>query len=158
MKYYILLICLFVAIVSIPAQAGLSVVNEANPGGGLAASDLEVLLMRDRDCSEAANKSAMEHLWACWDDDAMLLGPGGTLTGIAEIKEFTIAVRKDPRFSISWSVQDGELSPDGQMGYTQGVGTITRSGDDGKAVSMTNPYLCVWKKDREGTWKIIIEK
>lgn len=163
MKYFVLPICLLFAVLNSYAQlqhsAGSSAgIIEAGASSNLSVSDLDVLLTRDQDCSEAANKSEMENLWGCWHDDAILLGPGGMLTGIAQIKEFTIAARKDPQFSISWSVQGGELSPDGQMGYTRGVGTIIRSGDDGKAVSMTNPYLCVWKKDREGTWKIIIEK
>lgn len=164
MKNLITITCLIVVTTTGYSQSGpnfksLAKHNEAFSKTNNAVSDLDVLLKTDQACSEAANKSQMERLWDCWHEDAMmLLSTEKTVKGIAEIKEFTTASRKDPNFSITWSVKGGQLSPDGMLGYTHGVGTITRSDNNGNAMSQTNPYLCVWKKDLQGQWKLIIEK
>ena len=43
------------------------------------------------------------------------------------------------------------------MGYTYGIGKVTRTGENGELFSMENPYLIVWEKQPSGNWKCVIE-
>jgi len=93
-----------------------------------------------------------------WDDDAaILLSAEHTVRGKQQIKEFTTRSRTDPNFSIDWTVKGADVSASGDMGFTYGVGTITRSDENGKVVETASPYLVVWKKNPAGEWKCIIE-
>lgn len=117
------------------------------------------LLQADKEWSDAANSNDMERLWSFWlEDSKMLLSANKTLNGLSQIKEFTTQVRTDPNFEISWEAQGADISASGEMGYTYGVGKVTRTGENGEPITITNPYLVVWKKQPDGQWKGVIEK
>ena len=119
----------------------------------------EKLLQRDRQCANAAATSNMEVLWGCWTDDAvMLMSTEFQVEGKEEIKAFTLRSREDPNFRINWTAIGAEVSPHGDMGYTYGNGTVSRTGKNGQVITVTQPYLSVWKKEKAGEWKIVIEK
>lgn len=119
----------------------------------------QALLDADAAWATAASTSDMENLWSFWSENAkMLMSADFTLKGHEEIKQFTIKVRQDPNFSINWTASGADVSPDGQMGYTYGIGEMTRTGEDGKVTTLKQPYLTVWKKQSDGSWKGVIEK
>ena len=116
------------------------------------------LIKADKAWSTAAKNNDMENLWAFWTDDAkILLSADHTVQGMEEIKNFTIQARKDPNFEISWEVQGADVSISGDMGYTHGIGKVIRSNENGDLMTMTKPYLSVWKKQADGKWKCVIE-
>jgi len=116
------------------------------------------LLQADREWSEAARTNDMERLWSFWTDDAkILLSADKTLSGLEEIKQFTTNVRTDPNFELKWEAKGADISESGKMGYTYGIGKVTRTGEDGKSISIESPYLIVWEKQPNGSWKCVIE-
>jgi len=116
------------------------------------------LLEADKEWSKAANANDMERLWSFWTDDAkMLLSADLTVSGIDQIKKFTTQARTDPNFEISWEVQGVDISKSGKMGYTFGIGKVTRTGENDELITMANPYLIVWEKQSDGKWKCVIE-
>ena len=118
----------------------------------------ERLIEADKAWSLAANSNDMEKLWTFWTDDAkILLAVNQTIEGINEIKKFTTQSRTDPNFEISWEVMGAEVSETADMGFTYGIGKVMRTDSNGEIISMTKPYLVVWKKDSEGQWKCLIE-
>lgn len=124
--------------------------------------DIEVekakLLQTDQDWAAAAKAGDFEKLLTFWDDDAIiLLSADKKIRGMDEIKEFTKRSRTDPNFQINWEVGGAEVSPSGDFGYTYGSGSVTRTGENGEPVTVTNPYLVVWKKQTDGNWKCVIE-
>lgn len=118
----------------------------------------EELIKADKAWSLAAKTNDMEKLWSFWEDEAMILMSADmTIKGIDQIKRFTTKARTDPNFEISWEVQGAEVSEKADMGYTFGIGRVQRTGSTGEPISITKPYLTVWKKQSDGTWKCIIE-
>ena len=119
----------------------------------------EGLMNADKAWSLAAETNDMEKLWSFWEDEAiMLMSSDMTLKGIDQYKKFTTQVRQDPNFRISWEVQGAEVSEKADMGYTFGIGTVQRTSSTGELISTTQPYLIVWRKQPDGSWKCIIEK
>ena len=120
--------------------------------------DQEELIKADKAWSHAAKTNDMEKLWSFWDDEAiMLISEDMILKGIDQYKKFTTQVRADPNFEISWEVQGAEVSEKADMGYTFGIGKVQRTTSTGEIITTTHPYLIVWKKQSDGTWKCIIE-
>jgi len=116
------------------------------------------LLLADKEWSEASNRNDMERLWSFWTDDAKILQSTDlTIIGIDQIKQFTSQARTDPNFAISWVAQGVHISASGKMGYTYGIGKVTRTGENGELLTITNPYLIVWEKQSDGNWKCVIE-
>ncbi|MGB5355390.1 MAG: DUF4440 domain-containing protein [Eudoraea sp.] len=118
----------------------------------------EMLIRADKAWSHAAKTNDMEKLWSFWEDEAIILmSVDVTLKGIDQIKRFTTQARTDPNFEISWEVQGAEVSEKGEMGYTYGIGKVQRTNEAGELIITTKPYLTVWKKLTDGTWKCKIE-
>ena len=116
------------------------------------------LIKADKAWSHAAKTNDMEKLWSYWEEDGIILMSANmTIKGMDQIREFTTKARTDPNFEISWEVQGVEVSEEGDMGYTFGVGKVQRTSDTGKPISSTKPYLAVWKKQSDGSWKCVIE-
>lgn len=124
--------------------------------------DIEVektkLLQTDQDWVAAAKAGDFEKLWTFWDYDAIiLLSADKKIQGMNEIKEFTKRSRTDPNFQINWKVEGADISSSGDLGYAYGSGSVTRTDENGEPITVTNPYLVVWKKQTDGTWKCVIE-
>ncbi|MCB0667332.1 MAG: DUF4440 domain-containing protein [Saprospiraceae bacterium] len=122
-------------------------------------NEKSAILQAEREMNMAAGFDDLEGLWSHWDKDAvMLLSLEKTVKGIEEIKEFTVGNRVDINFRITWKNQGVGVSPSGDMGYTYGVGSVTRSGPNGQPSTRTRPYLLIWKKDAKGRWKVLIDR
>mgnify|MGYP001822312673 CR=1 FL=1 len=118
-----------------------------------------VLLQTDRDCATAASTNDLETLWTFWDEDSlMLMSADFSIHGIDEFKPFALRSREDPNFSINWEVEGCEVAASGDFGYTYGIGTVTRSGSDGQPITSKQPYLTVWRKHADGSWRTHVEK
>ena len=60
-----------------------------------------------------------------------------------------------PDFKISWRTTHAEVSKSGDLGYTAGTYQDSYTGADGKMVSETGKYVCVWAKQKDGSWKAV---
>lgn len=122
------------------------------------AAERTELINADKAWSFAAKNNDMENLWTFWTDEAkILMSADKTIEGKDQIKNFTTQARMDPNFEISWEVIGADVSVSGDMGYTYGIGKVTRTKENGDLMTHTKPYLTVWKKQTDGTWKCVIE-
>lgn len=61
------------------------------------------------------------------------------------------------RYQLTWKPDGGELSPAGDMGYTWGHYEGHSIGPGGNSTVETGRYVTVWKKESDGTWKVLID-
>jgi ketosteroid isomerase-like protein len=47
------------------------------------------------------------------------------------------------------------VAKSGDLGFTTGTYEDSFKGTDGKMVSEKGKYVCMWKKQKDGTWKAI---
>ena len=78
-------------------------------------------------------------------------------TPLPLIVEFVKRVRSTPGFSVEWDVEGGDVSASGDLGYTWGTGRVTRPSADGEFETSEANYLVVWRKDRDGNWRIAVD-
>ena len=62
-----------------------------------------------------------------------------------------------PGFAISWQPTTVEASRGGDLGYSLGTYSLTMHDPTGKPVTDRGKYVTVWKKQADGTWKVIAD-
>ncbi len=58
---------------------------------------------------------------------------------------------------MAWEPQKGEVAQSGDLGYTWGKYTVETKDKDGKPVKSHGKYLNVWKKQANGSWKVVVD-
>jgi uncharacterized protein (TIGR02246 family) len=121
----------------------------ADPGAGA-----QALAKLDDDWSRAAATRDAERVASFYAEDAVAYPPGEPVAvGRAAAKMVWAAYFADPTFTISWKTTHSSMT--GELGYTTGTYEDSFKGPDGKIVNETGKYVCVWKQQKDGSWKAI---
>lgn len=59
--------------------------------------------------------------------------------------------------TLAWTPTKGEVIGAGDVGYTTGTSLLKGRGPDGKMVERRGEYLTVWRKQKDGSWKVIFD-
>jgi ketosteroid isomerase-like protein len=59
--------------------------------------------------------------------------------------------------ALVWHPVAGEIAKSGDLGFTVGNAVFTGQRDDGGQVVRYSKYLTVWKKQRDGTWRYVVD-
>lgn len=84
--------------------------------------------------------------------DAVLLRPKSMpITGKPAIKN--LYEKADSKgVDFTWEPLAGELAVSGELGYTYGIYTVKKD-----TALQQGTYVSIWKKDRDGNWKYILD-
>jgi ketosteroid isomerase-like protein len=116
----------------------------------------KVLAKLDDDWSKAAATREAERVASFYDEDAIAYPPNEPMTiGRAAAKKVWAAYFADPSFSISWKTLHAGVAKSGDLGFTTGTYEDSYKGPDGKLVTEKGKYVCIWKKQADGSWKAI---
>lgn len=117
------------------------------------------ILALDADWSRAAAEGRdVDRVVSYWADDAIVLPPGGpALVGKAAIREFVAKSFQTPGFSISWKTTDVVVARSGDLAYSTGINRVTFNGPDGKQVVLDGKAVAVWRMDKDGAWKCVVD-
>ena len=105
----------------------------------------------------AAKARDTEQAASFWSDDATILMPNSPpITGKEAIRAYVAESFKSPDFSIVWTTDKVVVAASGDMAYSTGTDHIIfRVGKE--VVSTNNNGLVVWKKQRGGLWKAVVD-
>jgi uncharacterized protein (TIGR02246 family) len=116
------------------------------------------ILRLDAEWSQAAQSRDVDRVVTFWADDAIVFPPGRpAVAGKAAIREFVVRSFQTPGFSISWSTTTVAVSRGGDIAYTTGTNRFTFSGPDGKEVTVQGKAVAVWRREKDGEWKCVID-
>jgi ketosteroid isomerase-like protein len=92
------------------------------------------------------------------DDRGSLLWPNAPrATGKSAIAKATAGAFAIPDFKLEWHPDQIAVARSGELGYTSGTYTWTFKDASGKPASDKGKYLTVWKKQRDGSWKVLLD-
>jgi ketosteroid isomerase-like protein len=128
--------------------------NTAPPAADTKAAE-DAVRAADAAWSKAAAAQDAAAVGSYYADDATVLPPNAPLITGKDAAQKSWAAMLVPGNSVSWTTEKVSSSTSGDMAYTQGAYTATMAGADGKPMSDTGKYLCVWKKQADGTWKSV---
>ncbi|MEJ2613933.1 MAG: DUF4440 domain-containing protein, partial [Ignavibacteriaceae bacterium] len=61
-----------------------------------------------------------------------------------------------PGFTLSWEPTKTEVAASADLGYTSGTFQVSMNYAEGSVTNSGN-YVCVWKKQKDGSWKCVVE-
>lgn len=93
-----------------------------------------------------------------WADDAFVIQEGRPpLKGKQAIRKMVEESFKIPGFNISWQPQSVEVSDNGDMAYMIENAQVSFTDSTGKAITMNNKAVSIWRKQDDGSWKNAVD-
>jgi ketosteroid isomerase-like protein len=115
------------------------------------------LMALDREFSRlSVEKGANESFLTYIDDDCVILRPNRSpVLGREKITEMYST--PDTSFTLNWEPLYADISASGDLGYTYGIYTIEMDSPEGTLVTKEGTYVTIWKKDKNGNWKFVLD-
>ncbi|MDI1319801.1 MAG: DUF4440 domain-containing protein [bacterium] len=114
----------------------------------------KALVKMDDAWSASAGKKDLDLLVSFYAEDATVYPPNDKVaSGRAAIRAVWAGIT-DPNYALSWKATNAGVSGS-ELGFTSGTFVETVKGADGKATTATGKFLCVWKRQKDGSWKAI---
>ena len=117
----------------------------------------DVLLRADEDFARAAAARGAEGFVSFFARDAVILPAKiPVVEGIEAIAEVYRKTWAQPGFSLQWKPLKAHMAKSGELGYTYGTYERRRT-VDGQTVVETGKYTTIWKRQKDGTWKVVLD-
>jgi len=68
-----------------------------------------------------------------------------------------MAFLDDKTNHLTWTPLGADMSASGDLGYTYGTYEFVARDKDGKAVVDHGKYTSIWKKQKDGSWKVVLD-
>jgi ketosteroid isomerase-like protein len=116
------------------------------------------LMATDSAFSRASKDLGMRQAFLLFSDSAVIeLNEGSFPTqGIQEMERRQKAI-DDSKFQLTWEPLRCEVAKSGDLGYTFGNWEIITKNTAGTDSSTYGNYISVWKKQRDNSWKIVLD-
>ncbi|HEY8051496.1 MAG TPA: SgcJ/EcaC family oxidoreductase [Steroidobacteraceae bacterium] len=106
----------------------------------------------------AAQAHDIEQSVSYWSDDAILLIAGSpAIVGRDAIRRYVTGAFAIPDFSISWTMDHISVAKSGDLAYATGTNRISLTTPEGRAVLENNRAVEVWRKERDGSWRCVVD-
>jgi ketosteroid isomerase-like protein len=116
----------------------------------------KALARLDDDWSKAAIARNVDKVASFYAADCMAYPPNAPASvGAAAAKAVWASYFADSSFTISWTTTHADVAKSGDLGYTTGTYQDSYKGPDGKMVNEVGKYVCVWAKQKDGSWKAV---
>ena len=117
----------------------------------------EMLKQLEGEFMRAAGEKGSQGYMSYYADDAVEVPNGATiLAGKANIaKTMGFLDQKDNR--LTWTPVGADISTAGDLGYTYGNYEFRTKDKDGKPVVDHGHYTSIWKKQKDGSWKVVLD-
>jgi ketosteroid isomerase-like protein len=146
-KKYGINIMLFVFIISLILIISCTKTNKISHAG--------ILMKTDREFSEMSEREGMFKAFLAYiaDDGVILKDYAYPSVGKETLRNY-YAQQTDTTFILRWAPSYESISESGDLGYTYGFWTNTDR-QTGRVANGT--YLTIWRKQKDGSWKFVLD-
>ena len=121
-------------------------------------ADSEELRKMEAAFDKATLERGLDGFMSFFADDGVILMPNvGPVKGREAIRKTKESSFAKPGFTLRWKPEYADIAASGDLGYTYGPYTLTFTGADGKQVKRTGRYFTIWKKQKDGSWKVMLD-
>lgn len=160
----LLLVCLTCVVIaalfataSKPAYHGPPLSFSYAPSPESALESADKLRQLEGEFMKATAEHGSQGYLSYYADDAVELPNGAPLLqGKANIaKTMGFLDQKDNQ--LTWTPVGADISASGELGYTYGTFEFRSKDKDGKPVVDHGKYTSIWKKQKSGSWKVVLD-
>lgn len=121
-------------------------------------TDTELLLAADLEFDEQTAERGIDG-WVSFfaEHGSMHLSSGSTVVGHDAIRALMGPLFDDPHYSLRWQPTSAAILIPGQLGYTTGRYESAGVGEDEEVVLRYGSYVSMWKKQEDGSWKVVFD-
>lgn len=112
------------------------------------------LLQADRDFNAATSAHGLDG-WMQFMSDETVLQRDKAYIGLAAIRAELAQDWANPDFKLTWTPTSAQLFDSGKMGFTTGNWELRSKDAKGNKIGLKGQYLTVWKKQKDGSWKVL---
>jgi len=111
----------------------------------------------EADFMKAAAEKGADGYMSYYAEDAVEVPNGEVfIQGKSEIAK-TMGFLNDKNNQLTWTPVGADMSASGDLGYTYGTFEFSSKDKDGKAVVAHGKYTSIWKKQKDGSWKVVLD-
>ncbi|HZR28395.1 MAG TPA: DUF4440 domain-containing protein [Terriglobales bacterium] len=120
-------------------------------------AEKKVLIQAEADFEAARAQKGMEGWLSFFSEDTANIIPGKPVTfSKADMRE-QLTSTWNPNATLKWQPVKVDVSASGDLAYTIGTWQLTGKSRKGDPISMTGKYMTVWKKQADGSWKVVAD-
>lgn len=118
-------------------------------------AEQKVLLATDVEFAQTSlRKGPSAAFYQYLADDAMQL-PEGSMPIYG--KNAIYETMKGDHYDLLWTPVKAEVAKSGELGWTWGNYIVIVKNEDGTKTKMHGKYLNIWRKQKDGKWKLIVD-
>jgi ketosteroid isomerase-like protein len=121
------------------------------------ARERAALLKAEADFEKARAEKGMEGWLSFFAEDAANVAPGEPISIGKEVMRKRLEKEWNPELKLTWKPAKADVAASGDLGYTFGTWELTGKSKKGEPVHLTGKYATVWKKQKDGTWKVVLD-
>ena len=114
----------------------------------------DLLRKLEADFAKAVAEHGHDAFVSYFAEDGVELEDGG---GIKTKHDMQKEGTWPPDFSLTWAPVKAEMASSGDLGYTYGNYELKSRDKDGKFVTRYGKYASIWKKQKDGSWKVVLD-
>jgi ketosteroid isomerase-like protein len=117
----------------------------------------DMLRQLEAEFMKATGERGSQGYLSYYADDAVLVPNGGPLIqGKVNIAQ-TMGFLDEKENHLTWTPVGADISRSGDLGYTYGTYQFLSKEKDGKPVVDHGKYTSIWKKQVDGSWKVVLD-
>ena len=117
----------------------------------------DTLRQLEEEFMKAAAERGSAGYMSYYADDAVEVPNGrAIIAGKINIAK-TMGFLDDKNNHLSWTPVGADISASGDLGYTYGTFEFRSIGKDGKTTVEHGKYTSIWKKQKDGSWKVVLD-
>ncbi len=108
----------------------------------------------DNDFSTLSQSKGLKNAYLEYiDSNGVILRPNSLPIIDADAVDYILAMN-DSAYSITWKPSMASVSQMGDLGYSYGVYEINTTAKD---TTLYGTYITIWKKQKDGNWKFVLQ-
>ena len=142
---------------SVIAGVAIVVLLSLNIAKAQSASGADTLRQLEADFMKAAAERGSQGYMSYYAEDAVELPNGADMIQGKEsiAKGMSFLDQKDNH--LTWTPVYADMAASGDLGYTFGTYEFRSKDKDGKPTVEYGKYASVWKKQKDGSWKVVMD-
>ena len=119
--------------------------------------DRQAIAKAEADFEKARAEKGLEGWLSFFADDTADFVRGGPFTFTKDEMRQHLEKDFDPADQLTWQPVKIEVAKSGDLAYSLGNWQLKGKDPTGNEVTRTGKYITVWKKQKDGSWKVVAD-
>ncbi|HLQ50693.1 MAG TPA: DUF4440 domain-containing protein [Terriglobales bacterium] len=120
-------------------------------------AEKKALIQAEGDFEAARAQKGLEGWLSFFAEDTADFPSGSPITFSKAAMRERLSKTWNSEVTLKWQPVKADVGASGDLGYTVGTWQLTGKSRKGEPVSMTGKYMTVWKKQADGSWKVVAD-